>query len=66
MRVKMDQLVNWGDGTTATPREMLNQGKAEIRVVERFQGSNRGRVRRATFVDLIGTQRGVEVSGYVK
>lgn len=66
MRVKMDQRVRWNDGTIATPREMLDRGLAEVRVVERFQGSARGTPRRAVFVDRIGTQSGVEVSGYVK
>ena len=65
MRVKMTDLVRWDDGTIASPRAMIDQGKAEIRVVERFQASSRGNPRRAVFVDRIGTQSGVEVSGYV-
>ena len=65
MRIKMDQLVNWGNGTTATPRQMLDNGQAVVRKVERFQATSRGKPRRATFVDLIDTQTGVEVSGYV-
>lgn len=64
-RVKMTDPVNWGDGVIATPRQMIDAGKAIIRIVERFQGSARGPVRRAIFVDLVGTQCGVEVSGYV-
>lgn len=65
-KVKMNQLVRWDDGTIATPRDMVDRGIAEVRVIERFQGSARGPIRRATFVDIIGTQSGVEVSSYVK
>jgi hypothetical protein len=65
-RIKMDQLVRWDDGTVATPRAMLDSGRAEVRVIPRFQGSARAAVRKATFVDRIGTRSGVEVSGYVK
>jgi hypothetical protein len=61
----MDQLVNWGNGTIATPRHMLEAGKAEIRVVANFIRRSHSKPRRAVFVDLIGTQTGVEVSGYV-
>lgn len=46
MRVKMTDLVRWDDGTIASPRAMLDQGKAEIRVVERFAARN-GQPRRA-------------------
>ena len=66
MRVKMDQLVRWSDGTIASPRDMLDRGLAEVVVVPKFQGSARGPVRKATFVNRIGTQSGVEVSGYVQ
>jgi hypothetical protein len=65
MRVKMNQPVRWSDGTIATPREMLDRGLAEVRTVERFIGSPGGPIRRAVFVDRIGTMSGVEVSGYV-
>ena len=65
MKVKMNQLVRWSDGTVASPREMLDKGLAEIRKVDNFKGSPRGRIRKATFVDLKGTTSGVEVSGYV-
>jgi hypothetical protein len=65
MRVKMDQRVRWDDGTVATPREMLDRGLAIVREVPRFQATSRGKPRRAVFVDRIGTQSGVEVSGYV-
>lgn len=64
-RVKMDQLVRWADGVIATPRQMLDRGVAEVRIVENFAGSARAVPRRAVFVDLLGTQTGVEVSGYV-
>lgn len=65
MKVKMDQLVRWNDGTVATPRQMLDRGLAEVRVHEHFQATSRGKPRRAVFVDRIGTMSGVEVSGYV-
>jgi hypothetical protein len=64
-RVKMTDPVNWGGGVIATLRQMIDAGKAIVRVVARFQGSARGSTRRAVFVDLVGTQCGVEVSGYV-
>lgn len=63
-KVKMSQQVRWSDGTIATPREMLNNGKAEVRNV-RFMGK-RGLVRNAVFIDEKGTKTGVEVSGYVQ
>jgi hypothetical protein len=62
----MNQLVRWGDGTIATPRDMLDTGRATVRKVERFQATSKSTPRRATFVDVIGTQCGVEVSGYVE
>jgi len=65
MKVKMSQLVKWADGTVASPRQMIDKGLAEIHIVKRFQATSRGKPRKATFVDLIGTQSGVEVSGYV-
>jgi len=65
MIVKMSQLVKWADGTIASPREMIDTGKAEVHIVKRFQATSRGKPRKATFVDLIGTDSGVEVSGYV-
>lgn len=64
MRIKMNQLVNWGNGTTATPRQMLDRGEAEIRIVENWKARSSSKPRRAVFVDLIGTQTGVEVSSY--
>jgi hypothetical protein len=63
MPVKMNQLVNWG-GIVATPRQMLDSGKAEVRVVANFRATSRGKPRRAVFVDRKGTMTGVEVSGY--
>ena len=65
-RVRMDQPVRWDNGMIATPHQMIARGLAEVRVIERFQGSARGPIRRATFVDRIGTQCGVEVSGFVR
>lgn len=65
MRVKMNDPIRWPDGTIATPREMLNAGKAEVRVCEKFKARSSSTPRRAVFVDLIGTMTGVEVSGYV-
>ena len=64
MRVKMDQAVRWDDGTIASPREMLDRGLGEIRIVSNFVGA-RGKPRRAIFVDRIGTQCGVEISSFV-
>lgn len=66
MRVKMNQRVRWSDGTIATPRQMLDSGRAEVRVVDRFAATSKGKPRRAVFVDEKGTRTGVEVSGYVK
>lgn len=65
-KVKMTQPVRWPDGSVMTPREALDRGKAEVRVVDKFQATSRGQPRRAVFVDFIGTMTGVEVSGYVK
>lgn len=64
MAVRMDQLVNW-DGIIATPRQMLDSGKAQVRLVKNFRATPRGKPRRAVFVDRVGTMSGVEVSGYV-
>ena len=65
MKVKMGQLVKWHDGTIASPRQMIDKGLAEVHVVKRFQATSKGKPREATFVDLVGTESGVEVSGYV-
>lgn len=65
MKVKMTDRVRWDDGTIATPRQMLDQGLAEIRIHQNFRATSRGKPRRAVFVDRVGTQSGVEVSGYV-
>ena len=66
MKVTMDQKVRWNDGTVASPREMIDKGLAEVKRVDNFKGSSRAKPRKATFVDLVGTTSGVEVSGYVK
>lgn len=60
MKVKMNRLVNWGNGIVKTPRQMVNEGLAIIREYPNFEGK-----RRAV---LIETPFGysVEVSGYVK
>lgn len=63
-KVKMTNPVNWGNGTIASPREMLDRGLAEVRICDNFYVRGGGR-RRAVFVDLIGIMTGVEVSGYV-
>ena len=65
MATKMNALVRWDDGTIATPREMIDRGLAEVRIVERFIARASSKPRRAVFVDRIGTQCGVEVSSYV-
>jgi hypothetical protein len=66
MTIRMDQLVRWSDGTIATPRQLLDTGRGEIKVHERFAARARSTPRRAVFVDLKGTTSGVEVSGYTK
>ncbi len=63
MKVKMNQPVNWGD-EIATPRQMIDAGKASVVVVDRFKATNRGKVRKATFVET-PTGQCVEVSRYV-
>ena len=65
MTVKMDQPVRWDDGTIATPRAMIDRGLAVVRVVDNFAARASSKPRRAVFVDRIGTQCGVEVSGFV-
>jgi len=65
-RVKMHGLVRWPNGQVATPRQMLDNGLAEVRIVEKFQATSKGKPRRAVFVDLKGTCCGVEVSGFVQ
>ena len=65
MKVKMNQLVKWSTGDIASPRQMIDEGKAIVRKVDKFQATSRGKPRKATFVDIIGTTSGVEVSGYV-
>jgi len=66
MKVKMNQLVRWSNDTVATPRQMLDNGQAEIVKYGNFKASNRGKPRKAIFVNLKGTMFGVEVSGYVE
>ena len=66
MKVKMNQLVRWSNGIVDTPRNMIDRGLAIVRKVDNFKGSSRSKPRKATFVDLINTESGVEVSGYVE
>ena len=61
----MDQLVQWGD-VVASPRQMLSDGLAEVVTEKAFKGSAKGQPRKAAFVQLKGTTRSVEVSGYVQ
>jgi hypothetical protein len=64
MKVKMSQLVNWGEPHgVMTPRQAIDAGIAEITVSERLHSRNGGR--RAVFAQLKGTDMVVEVSGYV-
>lgn len=65
MRVKMSQQVRWSDGAIRTPRQALDAGFAKVTVSEACTFSGRGKPRRATFVQEIGTNMVVEVSGYV-
>lgn len=60
MKIKMDRLVNWGNGIIKTPREMVDDGKAIIREYSNFMGK-----RRAVLVET-SFGYSVEVSGYVK
>lgn len=65
-KVKMNQPVRWSDGTIATPREMLDQGRAVVNVVERLYSPRSAKgYRKATFVDAIEFDGCVEVSSYV-
>lgn len=67
-KTKMNQAVDWGmPWGIATPRQMLDNGTAELEVCENFHAprSKKG-TRRAVFVTIKGTGKCVEVSGYVK
>lgn len=68
-KIRMDQPVRWGDGTIASPRQLLDQGRGKVTTSKMVANTKAG-FRVVTFVDRItdndDVMEGVEVSGYVK
>jgi hypothetical protein len=56
MKTKMTQTVQWTESLACTPRELLDRGLGEVKKI-----GTKG----PTLINLKGTMRGVEVSGYV-
>ena len=56
------QQIDWGKGIIASPIQMLKNGQAETRISERFAASSKATPRKAYFIDIKGTTRGIKIT----